>query len=217
METAYGLNIPRTLEEVCHPQRMALLVYDMQVGIVNQLSRGTDITTMVTEVLRAAREGGFPVFFSRHMSLPKELMGLFQTRQAMAWQRVDRVEDVEPWFPRDSPQFQIVPELEPLPSEAVSDKIAMSAFSGTFLDMALRDLGIVSFTIVGIATEIGIEPTVRHGADLGYVPVVVADACGAGSEEAARHSLELLDHAGDALITDTATISAVFRKAATTA
>lgn len=217
METAYGLNIPRTLEEVCHPQRMALLVYDMQVGIVNQLSRGTDITTMVTEVLRAAREGGFPVFFSRHMSLPKELMGLFQTRQAMAWQRVDRVEDVEPWFPRDSPQFQIVPELEPLPSEAVSDKIAMSAFSGTFLDMALRDLGIVSFTIVGIATEIGIEPTVRHGADLGYVPVVVADACGAGSEEAARHSLELLDHAGDALITDTATISALFRKAAATA
>ncbi len=217
METAYGLNIPRTLEEVCHPQRMALLVYDMQVGIVNQLSRGPELTMMVTEVLRAAREGGFPVFFSRHMSLPKELMGLFQTRQAMAWQRVDRVEDVEPWFPRDSPQAQIVPELEPLPSEAVSDKIAMSAFSGTFLDMALRDLGIVSFTIVGIATEIGIEPTVRHGADLGYVPVVVADACGAGSEEAARHSLELLDHAGDALITDTATISAVFRKAATTA
>ena len=217
METAYGLNIPRTLEEVCHPQRMALLVYDMQVGIVNQLSRGTDITTMVGEVLRAAREGGFPVFFSRHMSLPKELMGLFQTRQAMAWQRVDRVEDVEPWFPRDSPQFQIVPELEPLPSEAVSDKIAMSAFSGTFLDMALRDLGIVSFTIVGIATEIGIEPTVRHGADLGYVPVVVADACGAGSEEAARHSLELLDHAGDTLITDTATISTLFRKAAATA
>ena len=214
MEPAYGLNIPRTLEEVCHPQRMALLVYDMQVGIVNQLSRGTDITTTVTEVLRAAREGGFPVFFSRHMSLPKELMGLFQTRQAMAWQRVDRVEDVEPWFPRDSPQFQIVPELEPLPSEAVSDKIAMSAFSGTFLDMALRDLGIVSFTIVGIATEIGIEPTVRHGADLGYVPVVVADACGAGREEAARHSLELLDHAGDTLITDTATISTLFRKAA---
>ena len=217
METAYGLNIPRTLEEVCHPQRMALLVYDMQVGIVNQLSRGPDITTMVGEVLRAAREGGFPVFFSRHMSLPKELMGLFQTRQAMAWQRVDRVEDVEPWFPRDSPQVQIVPELEPLPSEAVSDKIAMSAFSGTFLDMALRDLGIVSFAIVGIAMEIGIEPTVRHGADLGYVPVVVADACGAGSEEAARHSLELLDHAGDALITDTATISALFRKAAATA
>jgi biuret amidohydrolase len=213
LEKAFGLNIPRTLAEVCAPRRMALLVYDMQVGIVSQLPHGPEITARVAEVLRAAREGGFPVFFSRHMSLPKELMGLFQTRQAMAWQRVDRVEDIEPWFLRDSAQFQIVPELEPLPSEAVSDKIAMSAFSGTFLNLALRDLGIVSFAIVGIATEIGIEPTVRHGADLGYIPVVVADACGAGNEEAARHSLELLNHAGDALITDTATISGLFRKA----
>ena len=211
MKTAYGLNIPRTLEEVCHPQRMALLVYDMQVGIVNQLSRGPEITTMVTEVLRAAREGGFPVFFSRHMSLPKELMGLFQTRQAMAWQRVDRVEDVEPWFPRDSPQFQIVPELEPLPDEAVSDKIAMSAFEGTFLNTALRDLGIDCFAICGIATEIGIEPTVRQGADLGYVPVVIADACGAGHEEEAARSLDLLKFAGDAILTDVATISPLLR------
>ena len=215
MERAFGVNVPRRLEEVCDPRRMALLVYDMQVGIVNQLPHGPEITARVAEVLRAAREGSFPVFFSRHMSLAKELMGVFQLRQAMIWQRVDRVEDVEPWFPRDSPQFQIVPELEPLASEAVSDKIAMSAFSGTFLNMALRDLGIDAFAICGIATEVGIEPSVRHGTDLGYIPVVVADACGAGSEEAARHSLELLVHAGEALVTDTTTISALFRKAAT--
>ena len=84
MERAYGPSIPRTLEEVCHPRHMALLVYDMQVGIVNQLPHGPEITARVAGVLAAAREGGFPVFFSRHMSLPKELMGLFQTRQAMA-------------------------------------------------------------------------------------------------------------------------------------
>ncbi len=152
------------------------------------------------------------MFFSRHMSLPKELMGVFQLRQAMAWQRVERVEEVEPWFPRDSPQFQIVPELEPLPSEAVSDKIAMSSFEGTFLNMALRDLGLDAFAICGIATEIGIEPTVRHGADLGYVPVVVADACGAGHEEAARRSLELLVYAGDPIITDVAAISSLLHQ-----
>lgn len=217
VEIGHGLNIPRNLEEVCHPRRMALLVYDMQVGILSQLPHGPDITEKVRGVLRAAREGGFPVFFSRHMSLPKELMGAFQLRQAMAWQRTDRAEDVEPWFPRDSPQFQIVPEIEPLPNEAVSDKISMSSFEGTFLNMALRDLGIGSFAICGVATEIGIEPTVRHGADLGYFPVVVADACGAGNEEAARHSLEVLDHAGDAFLTDSATISALLRKWAATA
>jgi nicotinamidase-related amidase len=191
---------------------MALLVYDMQAGIVSQLPDGPEITARVGGVLAAARQGGFPVFFSRHMSLPKELMGLSQLRQAMAWQRVDRAEDVEPWFPRDSPQFQIVPELEPLPSEAVFDKIAMSAFSGTFLNTALRDLGVYSFAICGIATEIGIEPTVRHGADLGYVPVVVADACGAGDEAAAERSLESLRFAGDAIVADVATTVELFRR-----
>lgn len=211
----HGLDIPRTLEEACDPRRMALLVYDMQAGIVSQLPDGPEVTARVAEVLRTAREAGFRVFFSRHMSLPKETMGVFQLRQAMAWQRVDRVEDVEPAFPRDSPQFQIVPELAPLPSEAVSDKIAMSAFSGTFLDMALRDLGITTFVICGIALEIGIEPTVRHGTDLGYIPVIVADACGAGDKMAGRRSLESLEFAGDAFITDVATISALFRKAAT--
>src|SRR5215217_7154644 len=88
MERAFGLNVPRRLEEVCDPRRMALLVYDMQVGIVNQLPHGPKITARVAEMLRAAREGSFPVFFSRHMSLPKELMGVFQLRQAMIWQRV---------------------------------------------------------------------------------------------------------------------------------
>jgi nicotinamidase-related amidase len=213
VERKSELNVPRTLEKVCDSRRMALLVYDMQVGIVSQLPNGREVTRQVAEVLGTAREGGFPVFFSRHMSLPKELMGAFQLRQAMIWQQVERFEDVEPWFPRDSPQFQVVPELEPLASEAVSDKIAMSAFSGTFLNMALRDLGIDAFAICGIATEVGIEPTVRHGADLGYIPVVVADACGAGDEVAGRRSLESLAFAGDTLITDVTTISALLRGA----
>ena len=210
----FGSGVPRTLEDVCHPGRMALLVYDMQAGIAGQLAQGPELTRKVAEVLGAAREGGFPVFFSRHVSLPKELMGLSQLRQQMAWQRADRLEDVVSPFPPGAPQTQIVPELAPLSSEAVSDKIAMSAFEGTFLGMAMRDLGLVSFAICGIATEVGIEPTVRHGADLGYVPVIVADACGAGEEEAARHSLELLDHAGDAIFADVSTICVRLRQAA---
>ena len=212
MNRAFELDIPRTLEEACDPRRMALIVYDMQVGIVSQLSHGPEVTARVKEVLEAAREGGFPVFFSRHTSLPKELMGVFQLRQAMAWQRTDSVEGVKSPFPQGSPQWQIVPELAPLASEAVSDKITMSAFEGTYLDVALRDLGISSFAICGIATEVGIEPTVRHGADLGYIPVIVEDACGAGDEEAGRRSLESLRFAGDAIFTDAKTIGALLRK-----
>lgn len=206
MEHAFGLDIPRTLEEVCNPQRMALVVYDMQVGILSQIKESQPIITRVSQVVQAARKAGIRIFFSRHLSLPKELMGVSQLRTAMAWQRVNSVEQVQPWFLRDSPGFQLIPELSPLPGEAIFDKIAMSAFEGTLLDIALRDCGINAVAIVGVAMEVGIEPTVRHAADLGYIPVVVTDACGAGHEEAAQRSIASLTYAGDALMTEVETI-----------
>src|SRR5438105_9307348 len=197
------VEIPQTLEEACDPSRTALIVYDMQVGILRQLKDGASITAKVVQVLRAAREAGVRVFFTRHMSLPKELMGAFQLRMAMAWQRVSSVDEVRPWFLRDSPGFQLVPEVAPLPSEAVFDKIGMSAFEGTPLDVALRDCGVSTFLIAGVAMEIGIEPTVRHGADLAYIPIVVTDACGAGHREAADRALATLRFIGDALFATT--------------
>jgi biuret amidohydrolase len=212
MKSAYGIKIPQTLEEVCDPQRVALLVYDMQVGILSQIKNPEQIMLEVLKVLIAARKAKVRVFFSRHLSLPKELMGMFQFRMAMAWQRADSPEQVNPWFLRDAPGFQIMPELEPRSTEGVFDKLTMSAFEGTWLDFALRDCGINAFVIVGVATEIGIEPTARHGADLGYIPVLVTDACGAGNEEAAKRSIESLKFAGDALITNTETICDVLRK-----
>src|SRR5438132_12672449 len=81
----------------------------------------------------------------------------------------------------------------------------MSAFEGTPLDIALRDCGIDAFAIVGIAIVIGIEPTVRHGADLGYIPVGVKDACGFGHRDASARSIASLELAGDALITNACT------------
>src|SRR6266550_1390659 len=212
MRQAFGLDIPQTLDDVCDPARLALVVYDMQVGIVKQIENGQQITDRVLQVLEAARGAGIRVFFTRHMSLPKELMGVSQLRTAMAWQRVTSVSEVKPWFLRDTPGFHLIPEMKPLPSEAVFDKIMMSAFEGTPLDIALRDCGIDAFAIVGIAMEIGIEPTVRHGADLGYIPVVVKDACGFGHRDAAARSIASLEFAGDALLTNADTFCAQFRR-----
>jgi nicotinamidase-related amidase len=78
----------------------------------------------------------------------------------------------------------------------VLDKLAFSAFEGTPLAMILRDCALLAFAIVGIAIEIGIDPTVRHGADLGLVPIVVQDACGAGNGEAAQRALANLAFMG---------------------
>jgi len=34
MERVNGVDVPQSLEDACDPRRLALLVYDMQVGIL---------------------------------------------------------------------------------------------------------------------------------------------------------------------------------------
>jgi biuret amidohydrolase len=211
MLRTYGLEISQTLDEACDRSRAALIVYDMQVGILRQLKDGPAITSKVAEVLGAARDAGVRVVFMRHLSLPLELTGATQLRTAMAWQRVRTVEEVHPWFLRDSAGFQIAPEVAPLSSEAIFDKITMSAFESTPLAITLRDCGVSTFIIAGVATEIGIEPTIRHGVDLGFIPVMVTDACGSGHKEAGERALANLRFLGDAFFTDVKEICGILR------
>ena len=76
MESAFGLQIPKDLNETCKRTRTALLVYDMQVGIIRQIKNGPEIVVRVKLVLEAARAARLRVFFMRHMSLPNEVAGI---------------------------------------------------------------------------------------------------------------------------------------------
>ena len=211
MEHALGLDIPETLEDLCTPARTCLLVYDMQVGIVSQVPDGARIVERVVEALSLARTRGIRVVYTRHYNLPLGWAGPFQLRMAKSWQRVQRASELKPVLQLGSPGWQIHEAVAPRPTDAVIDKIAMSAFEGTPLATMLRDLGLVSFLVAGIALEIGIEPTARHAADLGLVPIVVEDACGFGHREAAERSLASLRFAGDAMFTDAAGLRNLLR------
>ncbi|WP_448950832.1 cysteine hydrolase [Labrys neptuniae] len=206
MKNPFDLDLYASLDELCRPDRMAVVVYDMQVGILNQVSGGAEIVARNAAVLAAARRAGYRVIFLRHMSMPPRLMGRFQYRQAMSWQRTADPAEVKPWFLRSSPGFEITPELAPREDEGILDKITFSAFADTPLATILRDCGLVSFAIMGIAIEIGIEPTARHGADLGFVPVIIQDACGTGHQEAAERSFASLAYMGDAILTQSGTL-----------
>src|SRR5215813_3875162 len=53
MKQAFEIEIPRTLEDVCNARHLALLVYDMQVGIKRQVKEGEVITAKIREILEA--------------------------------------------------------------------------------------------------------------------------------------------------------------------
>ncbi len=76
----------------------------------------------------------------------------------------------------------------------------------------------ITLYVVGSASSqgerrsFGVEPIVRYAVDLGYAPVVISDACGAVNEEAGRRAMAVLEHAGDAMVTDMATICSLLRE-----
>jgi biuret amidohydrolase len=203
MQTAFGLNIPTTLEDICNPQKMALLVYDMQVGIAAQLPNSVQFIQQVKKVVDAARSQQMRVFFSRHTTLPTTVAGVAQLKGAMALQRVTNAADVQPNFLPGSAAQAIVPELAPLASEVAFDKLMMSAFVGSYLDLALRDARIEAVAIVGAVLEFGIEPTMRNAADLGYSSLLITDACYSFSDQNRSRSISNLQSVG--LMTDTDT------------
>jgi hypothetical protein len=59
MTTAYGLEIPTSFPEICRPERMAILIYDMQVGIVSQITTGNRIVKGCETLLAAAHAAGY--------------------------------------------------------------------------------------------------------------------------------------------------------------
>jgi biuret amidohydrolase len=197
MKTGYGLSIPESLSDLCDPATTAIMIYDMQVGIVPQIETGQAILAGCRNLADQSRAAGFRVVYTRHISLPNQWSGVAQLRRAMIWQRKDDPAGTQSPFLGASRAAQIAPEIAPQEGDIVVDKIAMSAFEGTYLDTAFRDLGINSFAVAGIALEVGIEPTVRHALDLNYIPIVLSDLCGSRSPELHAHSLHTLEHTGE--------------------
>ncbi len=121
-------------------------------------------------------------------------MGVAALRTAMAWQWRQRADEVEAAFPPDAPHAQLADEVAPQDGEPVLDKLGMSAFVGTPVETVLRDRRLTTIVLIGAVLEIGIEPTTRHAADLGFPPVVVEDTCAVVEPDAAARALASLDY-----------------------
>jgi nicotinamidase-related amidase len=69
-----------------------------------------------------------------------------------------------------------------------------SIFAGTPVQMYLTMWGIRTLLLTGYHTEWCIETAARNARDMGYMPVVVGDACAAETPEVHAATLERLNH-----------------------
>jgi ureidoacrylate peracid hydrolase len=90
--------------------------------------------------------------------------------------------------------YELVDELKPQPGDIVLHKTRYSGFFNSQLDSTLRSRGIRNIVLVGIATNVCVESTLRDGFFLEYFGVVLADATHQAGpafvQEAALYNIE---------------------------
>ncbi len=158
------------------PATTALVLIDLQAGIVGMTlapRSGGDVAAMGQSLAARFRAVGAPVVL---------------VRVAWAADYADApggaVDQAGPRPPGGLPAaWSTLVDGLAQPTDILVTKRQWGAFTGTELDLQLRRRGIRTVLIGGIATNFGVESTVRHAWELGYDVVVVEDACATVSAE----------------------------------
>ena len=101
-----------------------------------------------------------------------------------------------PFAVAGTPGAAVIDELAPRKGEYIVEKVRMSAFIGTELDLMLRTLGVSKVFITGIQTPNCIRTTVFDAIAFNYPVVLVDDAVGAASEEIHRANVCDMENIG---------------------
>ena len=158
------------------PDKTALVLIDLQNGIVNRpnLNRPADQV----------------VAFNKQLAEQFRAAGATVVLVNVGWGN-DYADAIKALVDQPTPQpegglspdwMQLVEGLAQ-PGDLHITKHQWGAFTGTELDLQLRRRGIDTIVISGIATNFGVESTVRHGWELNYNMVVVEDTCASFSAE----------------------------------
>ena len=142
-------------------------------------------------LLDAFRKARREVIFTRHGPLiadGRDMILRRRRRDVDARKSTDR----PALWSKGSYEHEIIAELAPLADELVIDKNASSPFNGTGIDQILRNMGLETLVIAGMATDMCVETTARDAADRGYNVIVAEDAVATFFPEHHRAALSAL-------------------------
>jgi nicotinamidase-related amidase len=90
----------------------------------------------------------------------------------------------------------VIDEIAPIPGEYIIQKIRMSAFIGTGLDLTLRTLAVDTVVVAGIQTPNCIRTTIFDAIAYNYNACLVDDAVAAQTEEIHRSNVRDMKNIG---------------------
>jgi nicotinamidase-related amidase len=157
-------------------QHTALLVMDIQAGILGSYPNASELTGKIADAIACARKQHIPVLYVRvgfRSGMPE--VGVNNKIFQASKERMGDT-DMDEWMKIDS-------SVEPLPNEIVITKRRISAFTGSDLEVVLRAQGIRHLILTGIATSGVVLSTLREAADKDYLITVLSDCCADRDDE----------------------------------
>lgn len=148
----------------------ALVVVDMQVGVLERAWNAKEITSNLKSAVDAARASGVPVIW---------------------------IQQKDDNLPLGSEQWEIVPELVPAEGEPIVSKGYISSFEETELEEILNKAGVSRVILAGAATNWCIRATAYAALERGYDLTLISDAHTTGSAEADGKTIEAHNIIGD--------------------
>ncbi|MDP1852562.1 MAG: cysteine hydrolase family protein [Candidatus Planktophila sp.] len=129
--------------------KSALLVIDVQNGVVDNAFARESVIAHINEVITKARAKNVPVIWVQHSDEELEI---------------------------GSDSWKIVPELEPGSDEVIIRKLFRSSFVETQLSELLASLGVDHLYITGAQTNNCVRHTCHGALELGYDITLISDA-----------------------------------------
>jgi nicotinamidase-related amidase len=148
----------------------ALLIMDVQRGIVERFGNEEGFMTRLGAAVSAARGAGIHVVYVVVGFRPGHPEVSERNKSFAAIAGSGRFSDGDPGA-------AIHPAVDPQPGEVIVTKRRVSAFAGSDLDVVLRSASVDHLILTGIATSGVVLSTVRQAADLDYRLTVLADGC----------------------------------------
>ncbi|MFZ1083031.1 MAG: cysteine hydrolase [Candidatus Kryptoniota bacterium] len=167
--------------EVVNPQKSALVIWDVQTMLVNNIFNKEEFLSSTNLLINSARRKRVPIFFTKITPLPER----FESPARKFFMK------------KRATKFSFNPEeldlaIAPGEGDTIINKNTASIFIGTNFELVMRNAGLSTIIFSGIATEWGVESSARDALNRGFFPVVITDAVSSSDHEAHARSLQNL-------------------------